>query len=439
LVEFTGIPEVLIIGLTILFVFSQAGYFVSNLLADLMIYRSRPNIVDTVEDLDDLPSIHVLMPIYKERRPIVSETLERLFGADYPSALINVYLVYEKDDDQTQSYLSDLVDVVATGDRTIELVEVDRPSVALQAGAVSWELSGDLVPQTKAAALKYAFRALSFTPDDVITVFDADTLVPSDTFSLAVSGLEEYDVVQVKQTVRNLGDGFLPRLEAMGMAAWSHAIYSKTSEGPYQLLGKGYFMYADDLYRLDDWDINAVTEDLTLGIDAYTAGYTLGIIDRYAQEICPSNFDDWVRQKRRWVAGPYPYLTYDEFTRGELLRFWTFSAWNQFVSVLNVVGVPAGLLYLAFVILRFPLYFSIPLAIITTFNLINWTYYTLKSYSASRDGVEPANRRQAIYYYLSSNPLTQLLYSTLWVVPIVLAVWDFASRGGRNEFQVTPK
>lgn len=439
MVEFTSISAVLLIGLTVLFVFSQAGYFVTNLLADLMIYRSRPNIVDTVEDLEDLPPIHVLMPIYKERRPIVEETLERLFEADYPSDLLHVYLVYEEDDDQTQAYLDDLVETIASGDRSIDLVEVDRPTVALQTGEVTWEISGDPVPQTKAAALKYAFRALTFTPDDVITVFDADTLVPPDTFPLAISGLEEYDVVQIKQTVRNIGDGFLPRLEAMGMAAWSHAIYSKTSEGPYQLLGKGYFMYADDLYRLDDWDINAVTEDLTLGIDAYTAGFTLGVIDRYAQEICPSNFDDWVRQKRRWVAGPYPYLRYFDFTWSELFRFWTYTIWNQFVSVLNVVGVPAGILYLILVIAGFPMYFSLPLAIMTTFNLINWTYYTLLSYIASADGVEPASRREWFWYYLSSNPVTQLVYSTLWVVPIILAVWDYATKGGRTEFEVTPK
>lgn len=439
MVEVAPLPTVLFAGLTILFVFSQAGYFVTNLLADLLIYRSRPNIVNEVEDMEERPPIHVLMPIYKERREIVETSLRQLFESDYPDELIHVYLIYETDDTDTQAYLEDLIDAVAIGERTVESLEVDRPTLSIQAEEVTWEMKGEAVPRTKAAALKYAFRALTFTPGDIITVFDADTIVPDDTFDLAVSGLQHYDVVQVKQTVRNIEDGFLPRLEAMGMAAWSHAVYSRTSEGPYQLLGKGYFIDAADLYRLDDWDVNAVTEDLTLGIDAYTAGYTLGVIDRYAQEICPATFDSWVRQKRRWVAGPYPYLFYDEFQWGELFRFWTYTVWNQFVSVLNVVGVPAGILYLLLVLLGFPLYFSLPLAVMTTFNLINWTYYSIKAYAASFKGVEPANRRQKLFYYISSNPITQLVYSTLWVVPILFAVWDFATTGGRTDFEVTPK
>ncbi|MFB6111584.1 MAG: glycosyltransferase family 2 protein [Halobacteriaceae archaeon] len=435
-----GTPEVVFVGLTILFIFSQAGYFIGNLMVALTLYLSPAALVtDDTPTPAIRPPIHILMPIYREQEAVIRESLVEIFEADYPPDRLNVYLIYEDDDAAAKDYLDDLVASVETHGGTIETLCVDRPSLAIQTDQVTWEFSGELVPRTKAAALKYAFRVLSFTPGDVITVFDADTVVPDDSFELAVAGLDRYDVVQMKQTVRNVEDGLLPTWEAMGMAGWSRSIYQKTTGGPYQLLGKGYFIQAEDLYRLDDWDVSAITEDLTLGIDAYTAGYSLGIVDRYVQDLCPTTFEDWVEQKRRWVAGPYPYLRYEAFDWLELARFWTYSIFNQFISVINVVGVPAGLLYLLFTLLGFPIYYSLPLAVITTFNLVSWVYYSLQSYLATESGVRFRSSAQRLYYYVVSNPFTQLLYSTLWVVPIVLAVWDYVIKGEERGFSVTPK
>ncbi len=112
-----------------------------------------------------------------------------------------------------------------------------------------------------------------------MTVFDSDTQVPLDTFELAVAGLTEYDIVQAKQTVRNVDDGLLPLLESMGIAAWSDLIYTNSAGGPYQLLGKAYFVPAGVLYDLDRWQLDAVTEDMALGVAAHERGCTLGIID----------------------------------------------------------------------------------------------------------------------------------------------------------------
>lgn len=45
---------------------------------------------------------------------------------------------------------------------------------------------------------------------------------------------------------------------------------------------------------------------------------------------------------------------------------------------------------------------------------------------------------QRVRYFLRSNPFTQLVYATIWVVPICLAVWDVL-RGRQSRFEVTPK
>jgi cellulose synthase/poly-beta-1,6-N-acetylglucosamine synthase-like glycosyltransferase len=426
-------------GLIILFIVTQAGYFVSNVLADLLIFRNRPALVDEERDPAEPRHIHVLLPVYREERDVVELTLDRIFASAYPRSLLTVYLIYEPRDETVASYADDIVAEAIDREWTVQTVVVDQGTLASYIDKSEWDLAGASVPRTKAAAIKYAFRTLSLPPEDVVTVFDADTIVPDDTFRLAITGLETSDIVQTKQTVRNLHDGWLPRLEAMGMAAWSHAIYARTTRGPYQLLGKAYFVRVADLWELGDWRVNAITEDLALGIDAYRAGFSLGVIDRYVQDICPATFPEWVAQKRRWAAGPYPYLRSRDLTLGETLRFWTYGIANQFVAAMNVVGVPTGIIYLLFVLAGFDLYNSPPLVAVTLVNLCNWVYYSWQSYRATIDGVVLSSRREALWFYLTTNPLTQLVYSMLWAIPISLAVWDVLTGRQQTDFVVTPK
>ena len=435
----TGWGTVVFAGLTVMFVLSQSLYFANNVLVDLLLYNRTPEVVDEDSEPGHTPTVHVLTPLYEESRAVVRQTLEGIDRLEYPSAELAVYLITEPDDERVDGYLEELLAEFEDRELTIERTTVNRRTVQTYLEEGTWDPTSDGVPRTKATALKYAFRTLTLPPNDVVTVFDADTVVPEDTFSLAVAGLEEYDVVQAKQTVRNHRDGWLPRLEAMGIAGWCNAIYTKTTRGPYQLLGKAYFIRVADLWAVDDWQVDAITEDLTLGIEAYTKGYSLGVIDRYIQDICPAGFDDWVSQKRRWVAGPYSYLRYDDFAPAELLRFWVYSASNQVISVVNVVGVPVGILYFLLVVAGFDLYNSLLLVVITAVNLVNWAYYSLKTYQATRDGVEFASRREALAFYLTANPLSQLVYSMIWAVPIALAVRDYLRPPENVEFRVTPK
>ena len=437
--QLTGWGAVVFAGLTVMFVLTQSLYFANNVLVDLLLYNRTPALVDETGERERTPTVHVLMPVFGEPRSVVRETLEGIDRLEYPSARLAVYLITEPDDDRVDGYLDDLLGEFDDRALAVERTVVDRRTVQTYLEQGTWELTAEGVPRTKATALKYAFRTLTLPPEDVVTVFDADTIVPADTFSLAVAGLETYDVVQAKQTVRNHRDGWLPRLEAMGMAGWCDAVYTRTTRGPYQLLGKAYFIRVAELWALDDWRVDAVTEDLTLGIEAYTRGYSLGVVDRYVQDICPPGFDDWVAQKRRWVAGPYAYLRHDDFTPAELLRFWVYSAANQVISVTNVVGVPVGILYFLLVVAGFDLYNSLPLVVITAVNLVNWAYYTVKTYGATRDGVVFASGREALAFYLAANPLTQLVYSMLWAVPIALAVRDSVGQSAAPEFRVTPK
>jgi len=384
-----------------------------------------------------LPDVHVLIPVYREHPEILIETLENVFGQTYPTERLHAFIIYE-DDDPTVPALLEAVGDWMDGTTDVTTVAVDHDVLEFDQAPGKWVLGGHQVSRTKAAALTYAFSVLPFDSRDVITVFDSDTLVPEDTFALGVAMLESNDIVQAKQTVRNIDDGLLALLESMGIAAWSGIAYARATNGPYQLLGKGYFLEAGTLYDIGKWQIDAATEDMTLGLTAYSKGYTLGIIDRYIQDTCPSRYRDWVRQKRRWVRGPYEYVSVDGWSLRARMQFLTATIANQSISLINVVGLPVGALVLWLTLTGNPPSLHTGIWVLVVFNGIVWIYYSLLTYLTVREAVIFESRRQKLRYYLISNPITQAVYATLWAVPIVLAMADHL-RGKRATFEVTPK
>jgi cellulose synthase/poly-beta-1,6-N-acetylglucosamine synthase-like glycosyltransferase len=417
-----------------LFVFTQAVYFVANATAFALLYVRGTNVVREAEDVEPR-QIQVLMPVVGERRAVLEETMAELFAADYPSEYVQVHLVYEEDDELVTGYLEEFAETAADRGWRVSTVAVNRRVLSTH---LSQNFDTAVAPRTKAAALTYAFVTRSFDASDVITVFDSDTQMPADLFTLAVSGLETYDIVQAKQTVRNHAEGWLPRLEAMGIAAWCDLVYEHSSRGPYQLLGKGYFLEARTVNALEEWEADAVTEDMALGLTASLSGQELGVVDRYVQDLCPPRYRDWVRQKRRWVRGPYEYLGHRSLTGLARVRFWSVTVLNQVVALNNLVGLPVGVLLVVWVVLGTPL--AIPTAAypLLAVNLLGWVYYSVRSIRATEAAVRFDSTAQRLLFYVQSNPVTQALYATLWSVPIVLAVVDYV-RGKPAEFEVTPK
>lgn len=421
----------------VVFVFTQSVYGLVNLLSIPLVHFREANLVRA--DPEDAPDrvVRVLIPVVGEDREVVAETLDSLYDADYPGDRIYAYLVYEPDDPTVTDYVDEFVSEQRFRGRDVTGVRVDRNLLAAHLSSGPALLPPERTPDTKASALLYAFVTLVFNPDDVVTVFDADTTAPPDLIPRAVAGLEEYDFVQAKQTVRNVWDGPLPLLEAMGIAAWCDVIYERSSKGPYQLLGKAYFTSARTLHDLGGWQADAVTEDMTLGLAASARGYRLGVVDRYVYDLCPADLGAWLRQKRRWARGPYGHLFEGAFDRRGTLRLWTYTVANQIVSVTNLAGLPAGVAMVVLAVTGAAPPFSPALGALVAFNLASWIFYTVESYRAAWAAV-PVEGVERVAYLLVSNPITQLLYSTVWAIPILIAAAD-AVRGREPEFVVTPK
>ena len=419
-----SIDAIFLTGIYILFVFSQSFFFVGNLVFVHFLLRDS-NPVRVSEDF--VPQqITVLIPIYHERKDIIENTIEALQNIDYPSNLVSVNILYEADDTIVSEYIDEL---------PVQSIAVKKDTTAWEKMTEVWS-DGTPFPATKGRALTYAFFEKRF--EGVVTILDADTIIPDDLFQFGVSGLETYDIVQSKQTVENIDDGWLPFLEGMGMAAWSNNIYPRTATGPFQLLGKGYFFDSSTVYALSGWDPYNPTEDMDFGFRAYKNGFTLGVIDRYIRDLCPADFDTWLTQKKRWVRGPYDILLNPELSTRERFKFAESTLMNQLVSIVNIIGLPTGLFVILFFALgeqfEFPLLF---VGILAT-NFLVWSVYSYGMYKAAFNAHADQKTSDRLRWFLLSNPVTQSVYAIIWTFPIVYAIVD-SIRAVPSEFIVTEK
>lgn len=412
-------------SIVVLFIITQGIYFVNNL-GVISLYLKPKEIVPTREP-DEYPHVNVLIAAYKERREIIEDTLEDVHAADYPADRVTAYLIYEENDDVIGEYASDLdieTVLVKEDDPVWERIEQERGKEAVT------------MPRNKARALTYTLYTRDF--EGIVTVLDADTRFDPGLFKHGVVGLEDYDIVQAKQTVRNIGDGWLPMLESMGVATWCKTVYERTSTKPYQLLGKAYFLRAEDLYELGGWNPYTITEDMYLGIEAYKHGFSHGIIDVYIEDLCPKTLDAWLTQKTRWVHGPYEVLTASLLNWREKLQFMNYTVTSQIISMTNIIGVPVGIAVLVLTLLGSAPALPLVVTGIVTANLLVWLHHVYRSYSESRRAIDFESTTQAIKYYSLSNILTQLLYATLWTFPILFALKATIQKRTLT-FEVTPK
>ncbi|WP_440771815.1 glycosyltransferase family 2 protein [Natronorubrum sp. DTA28] len=373
-----------------------------------------------------LPRVHVLVSVAADEWGLLERTLTSLASQSYPVSLVRVIVAY----DPRETAAPELEGTIGSNRPAgieIMTIETDSDALASERSPDEWCFSGTGVSRAQARALTHAYdtQSRTFADDDVVTVLEAGTRLPVDTFELAVAGLAEYDVVQAKRTVGNADDGILPLLESMASAGWSDLCY-KSSKRPYHLLGSAYFTEAHVLADLDRWQREA-DGNVPLGVAASRRGYNLGIVDRYARAHCPTALESWIQRKRQWTREPYRYL----FARGwaglEDSRFWTGLFLIQALALLSVVGIPAallvGFLYGGGVDVNL---LTVPVLSLVGFNALVWGYSSVVAYRAAWDALPFRSRWHQAGYSIVVNPITQGLFLLVLAVPTALAIDDVA-------------
>jgi cellulose synthase/poly-beta-1,6-N-acetylglucosamine synthase-like glycosyltransferase len=225
----------------------------------------------------------VLVPLYREAS-VVPHLVAALTAIDYPAARLEILLVLEAIDTETQ----DVVRAAALPRHMRVLVVPD----------------GD--PRTKPRAIQYA---LQFTRGDYIVVYDAEDMPEPDQLRRALTALMaepgRLGCLQARLNIYNSRASWLTRQFTIEYTALFDCILPTLErfELPVPLGGTSNHFRRDVLDAVGGWDPYNVTEDADLGIRLARAGWHVGILGSTTWEEAPPTFRIWLGQRKRWLKG----------------------------------------------------------------------------------------------------------------------------------------
>lgn len=278
--------------------------------------------------VDDLPTIDVLLPAYKEGN-VIHQSIGSIRRANYPQDLVNINILVEPDDDDTRSALDELRDKYEFREITI-------------APGYNEIIVPDTYPgmPNKPRALNYGFES---TNGEVVGIIDAEDVIDPDLFVHVYSGLidDDRDYVQGILDMVNEGDGWMNTIFRAEYAWWFRWLLPAFHYSGYpvplggttnffhrsvleEMSAKRYEQYGDpwddeqwDWFEQNamdgriPWDPRNVTEDFELGLFLWKEGYRLGLIESVTREESPLTLNGWIRQRTRWQKGKiYTFIQY---------------------------------------------------------------------------------------------------------------------------------
>ncbi len=230
----------------------------------------------------ELPRYTVLVPVFHE--PLLGELVGRLERLEYPRHLLDIRLLLEADDEETNAAASGL----ALG-RHLTIVRVPAHE-----------------PRTKPKACNYGFLT---SEGGMCTIYDAEDSPDPLQLLRAVVAMRRlgprYACVQARLGFYNADQNLLTRWFALDYGSWfGNLLPGLVALGaPIPLGGTSNHFRSDVLRRVGAWDPWNVTEDADLGLRLARAGYHVGVLDSDTEEEANPDAINWVRQRSRWYKG----------------------------------------------------------------------------------------------------------------------------------------
>ncbi len=248
----------------------------------------------------DCPVYSVLVPLYHEGEA-VARLVEALAAMDYPSDRLDIQLLVEDDDIETQDALAGI-----------------RLPPAFRITPITPSL-----PRTKPKACNIG---LAYARGHYLVIYDAEDRPEPDQLKKAVLAFQRVEpgviCLQSKLNFYNPRFNWLTRWFTAEYSAWfDFALPGLCGLGALVPLGGTSNHFVTDVLRdVYGWDAYNVTEDCDLGVRLYRKGYATRMLDTTTWEEACSRLHYWIRQRTRWLKG---YMqTYLVHTRrpGRLLR-----------------------------------------------------------------------------------------------------------------------
>jgi cellulose synthase/poly-beta-1,6-N-acetylglucosamine synthase-like glycosyltransferase len=230
-----------------------------------------------------LPTYSVLVPLFREGS-VVPHLLQALRDIDYPCDKMDVLLIVESIDQETQTALAD----------------------APLAPHMRVVVVPDGQPRTKPRALQYA---LQLTRGEYIVVFDAEDAPEPDQLRRAAAVLRHSDdrlgCLQAQLNIYNSDVSWLTRQFTIEYTALFDCILPALQRLglPVPLGGTSNHFKRSVLDSVGGWDPYNVTEDADLGIRLARQGWLVGVLPSTTWEEAPPTFGVWLGQRTRWLKG----------------------------------------------------------------------------------------------------------------------------------------
>jgi len=292
-------------------------------MALLFAIQSQKPSIESFEELPDvLPKVSILIPLYRENN-IAAQLIANLEKLNYPRSHLEILLILERHDIQTQTCL--------------EALELPKWICVIHAAP------GTI--KTKPRALNYA---LPFCSGEIIGVLDAEDAPDPDQLHAAVTKFSSVDAktvcLQGRLDYYNPRSNWLARCFTMEYASWFRVMLPGLAQIGFAIPLGGTTVYfrRSALVELGGWDAHNVTEDADLGIRLARAGYRCAMLNTTTFEEANNTPLSWVQQRSRWIKGYF--MTYAVHMRSPKTLLHDLGLW-QFCGF-QAVFLPAILMFL---------------------------------------------------------------------------------------------
>jgi cellulose synthase/poly-beta-1,6-N-acetylglucosamine synthase-like glycosyltransferase len=307
------VVDLLLLGAFSLIVLVKLGSIVGGLVLHDM-EDAGPEELVALGDAE-LPVYSILVPMYREPA-MVEPMLGALNALDYPKNKLDVLLLLEADDADTQAAAE-----------ALDLPAWMRVIIAPEGK-----------PKTKPRACNIG---LNEARGEFLVIFDAEDRPETDQLRKAVATfrrLPEVSCLQACLNYYNAGQNLLTRWFTLEYSTWFdlflpglHSLHS-----PIPLGGTSNHFRSDTLRQLGGWDAWNVTEDCDLGMQMARAGLETRVLNSTTWEEAVSRLPIWLRQRSRWVKGYWQTLLVH--TRQPFCGLREFGLWRYLMMWLVVGG-----------------------------------------------------------------------------------------------------
>jgi Glycosyltransferases, probably involved in cell wall biogenesis len=231
----------------------------------------------------ELPYYTILVPVHREAE-VLPDILKSLASIDYPAARLDILVLLEEDDLETIQKFDEI-----NPPRFIQKIVVPNAQ-----------------PKTKPKACNYG---LIHARGEYVVIYDAEDLPDRDQLKRVYIAFSKTPAnvacIQAKLNYYNSRQNILTQWFTVEYSMWFDLLLPglDAEHAPIPLGGTSNHFKTYALVEAGAWDPYNVTEDADLGIRLFKRGYRTRIVDSTTYEEANSQYNNWIRQRSRWLKG----------------------------------------------------------------------------------------------------------------------------------------